>query len=113
MNIADAIHASHEAYKRQMAIFTAKSHDYAGNADTLANGKRVAMAAAALGIGKLLDRGSADAAYLLMAVWKMQRWCNLRLQETPPKCETLQDTIDDAANYLRLAALAQEEATEK
>ena len=112
MNIADAIHLSHEAYERQMRLFTEKSHDYASNADTLSNSKRVALAAAALGVAKLLDTGSADAAYLLMALWKLQRWCNLRLQDEPPRCETMRDTTDDAMNYLRLAALAMaEEAT--
>ena len=106
MNIADGTHKAHEAYERQMRLFTAKSHDYAGNADTLANGKAMARACQALRLGELLQAGAPDAAYLYMLIHKVQRWCNLRLQSEPPKCETIQDTTDDAANYLRLAALA-------
>jgi len=112
MNVADAVHESYEAYKRQMDIFHAKGHDYAGNDDTLANGKAVARAAAALGVARLIDKGEPDGVYLFMALWKIQRWCNLRLRAVTPRCETMADTTDDTANYVRLAALAQKEASE-
>ena len=112
MNIADAVNLAHEAYERQMRLFTTKSHDYAGKADTLANGKALAAACVALRLGELLQAGGADAAYLYMLIHKIQRWVNLRLQDDPPRCETIQDTKDDAANYLRLATLAQAETQE-
>ena len=109
MNIADAIHASHAAYERQMRLFTAKSHDYASNADTLSNSKKFVKIAAALGLGDMIQAEKPEAGFLTLEVHKLVRWCNLRLQDDAPRCEAMQDTTDDAANYLRLAALALEE----
>jgi len=109
MNIADAIHLSHEAYERQMRLFTAKSHDYASNADTLSNSKKFVSIASVLGLGDMIQAGKPEAGFLTMEIHKLIRWCNLRLQADEPRCEAMQDTTDDAANYLRLAALALEE----
>jgi len=76
-----------------------KAGDYADK-DVLANFKRISE------LVKLLDidprRSPTDYA-LFMAVMKIDRWCNLRSKGTPPKNESILDTVMDLHNYIDLA----------
>jgi len=108
VDIAAAIDKSHEAYERQMRIFTAKSHDYSGNRDTLANSKAMATAVKALNLDRIITTPAGI--YLFQGLWKIQRLANLLGGDGEPRCEAVEDSFDDLTNYIRLAALANEDS---
>ena len=76
-----------------------KNKDYATE-DFLSNFKRMNQ------LCKLLDidvrRSPGDCARFLVML-KMDRWCNLIGKGTPPKNESIRDTVLDVLNYIDLA----------
>jgi len=76
-----------------------KNKDYATE-DFLSNFKRMHQ------LCKILDidvrRSPGDCARFLM-VLKVDRWCNLISKGTPPKNESIRDTVLDDHNYTDLA----------
>ena len=103
MNIADMLDGLKGAHDRQMELLTRKNHDYATNADALANGKAMAAAVEALGLAPLMN--TATGFYLYRALEKVHRAVNI-ISVGSARCEPLVDTMDDLANFASLALLA-------
>ncbi len=76
-----------------------KNKDYATE-DFLSNFKRMQKLCEVLDID--VRRSSGDNARYLMLL-KMDRWCNLIRKGTPPRNESIRDTVLDAHNYIDLA----------
>ena len=104
MNIADALEHMKAARDRQARLFTDKNHDYAGNAEALANGKSLAAVVEAIGIGPLMTTPAGF--YLCRALEKVHRAVNIINSGGKTRCEPLIDTMDDLANFAALAYLA-------
>ncbi|KKL18508.1 hypothetical protein LCGC14_2474810 [marine sediment metagenome] len=76
-----------------------KNKDYATE-DFLSNFKRMQKLCKVLDID--VRRSPGDNARYLMLL-KMDRWCNLLSKGTPPKNESIRDTVLDLHNYIDLA----------
>lgn len=94
--VLDSVH-------RRLDLAKKKRSDYATSEDVLANFKRLGEAVRALGIHKLWETRPALAYALFMSVMKIDRMTNLLRQGKTPTNEALQDSWDDAKNYLDLA----------
>jgi hypothetical protein len=98
MNAKQFIKLVKENANVRLAILDKKGHDYSEDADTLRNFKRLASICKELEI----DMSSADGVALFFIILKVQRLCNLLMNEKKPMNESVIDSINDAINYLDL-----------
>jgi hypothetical protein len=103
-----------ESLRRRLELMQKKRADYAEDADVLANFKRLGATVKDLRIHELWEKEPALAYALFMVVMKIDRLVNLKRQSREPTNEALEDSWDDAKNYLDLAeALHNETAGKK
>lgn len=92
-----------ESLRRRLELMRKKRADYADEEDVLANFKRLGATVKTLQIHKLWETRPALAYALFMVVMKIDRMVNLLRQGKAPSNESVQDSWDDAKNYLDLA----------
>jgi len=92
-----------DSLRRRLKLAKKKRHDYATSEDVLANFKRLGVAGKDLKLHLLWEKKPALAYALFMVVMKLDRMNNLFNQNKTPTNEAVQDSWDDAKNYLDLA----------
>ena len=92
-----------DSLRRRLKLAKKKRHDYATSEDVLANFKRLGVAVKDLKLHLLWEKKPALAYALFMVVMKLDRMNNLFNQNKTPTNEAVQDSWDDAKNYLDLA----------
>lgn len=94
--------------KEQVDILFKKSADYADQ-DVLSNFKRIAKVCEIMGVDVTTPSGIT----FFFTIHKLDRLANLRRKGTPPQNESVQDTYNDAHNYLFLDQCLYEEMSNK
>jgi hypothetical protein len=104
MELTEFTTLSRSLIDKCLALSESKSHDYA-TIDVLSNFKRVSA------IAKLYNiTFKAPYEYaMFMVLMKLDRFQNLMTQIKTPKNESLEDTVQDAVNYLLLMNACLEE----
>ena len=100
MNTVDFRKLIEVTHSRRVELREKKSKDYASEADTLDNFKRMSLLCETLDID--LRRSAWDVA-MFFVVFKVDRWCNLRRVGRTPENESVLDTVIDGHNYWDLA----------